>query len=203
MNNAGIMAVPAGLSTDGYEIQFGTNYLGHALLTKLFLPVMLQTAKEPGSDVRIVVLTSNSHHRSPKEGILFDTLNSSTSTGATLLRYGQSKLANILFAKELARRYPVITAVAVHPGLVHTGLTATFQKNHMLARIVAPLLGSIIGVGVEQGVLNQLWAATGTGVESGAYYEPIGKKSLGSELARDTQLARKLWKWTEDELLKY
>lgn len=202
MNNAGIMAVSPALTVDGYEIQFGTNHIGHALLTKLLLPVMLNTAEEPGSDVRIVTLTSDSHNRAPVDGVQFDTLRSANSTGSELTRYGQSKLANILHTKELARRYPAIKAVAVHPGMVQTNLTSSIQKNHILARIIVPILGSFYSVRVEQGALNQLWAACGTDVETGEYYEPVGKKSLGAALTRDRHLAEKLWMWTENEIVE-
>lgn len=209
MNNAGIMAVPAATTVDGYEIQFGTNHMGHALLTKLLLPTLLQTAKEQhnnnnnASDVRVITLSSAFHSLAPGGGILFDTLHDATSTGAEMTRYGQSKLANILYSKELARRYPAVTAVAVHPGYVHTGLSNTMNDNHLLARVVTAVWGRFSGVDVDKGVKNQLWAATATrkgAVESGAYYEPVGKKSAGSAYARDGLLAGRLWDWTEGEL---
>ena len=200
MNNAGIMAVPPQLTVDGYEIQFGTSHLGHALLTKLLLPTMLETAKQPGSDVRIITLSSGSHQRAPKEGIQFDHLRSATNPPTALIRYGQSKLANILYSKELARRYPDITAVAIHPGIVNTGLTTTMRKSFLLAKILAPLVNLLVAVSIEEGTLNQLWATTSTDVVSGNYYEPVGKESAGSQLSRDETLAGKLWQWTADEL---
>jgi retinol dehydrogenase 12 len=203
MNNAGIMAVPSQITVDGYEIQFGTNYLGHALLTKLLLPTMLETAKESQSDVRIVTLTSHSHTRAPVGGIQFQSLRSGDSSSTPLQKYGQSKLANILHATELARRYPNIKTVAVHPGMVQTGLTTTMQKSFILARFIVPVVSHFNAVGVEQGALNQLWAATDPAVESGEYYEPIGVSGLGSVLSRDTTLAEKLWAWTEDEIIGF
>lgn len=116
------------------------------------------------------------------------------------MKYGQSKLANILYTRELARRYPEITAVAIHPGTVKTGLTETTKKSFLLAKILAPIVMFATGVGVEKGVLNQLWAATDTGVRSGEYYVPVGDKSRDSEMSKDMELAEKLWNWTEDEL---
>ncbi|KAL0571555.1 hypothetical protein V5O48_010404, partial [Marasmius crinis-equi] len=116
--NAGIMAVPAALTKDGYEVQFGTNHVGHALLIKLLMPSLLRTADEPQSDVRIIILSSVGHRFHPSGGIRFDTLREPDTIGNAGLRYGQSKLANVLYAKELARRYPKITSVAVHPGTV-------------------------------------------------------------------------------------
>jgi NAD(P)-dependent dehydrogenase (short-subunit alcohol dehydrogenase family) len=200
MNNAGIMAVPPRLTVDGYEIQFGTNHVGHALLTKLLLPTMLKTAQSPEADVRIINLTSNSHNRAPEDGIQFGNLRSADKPGTALIRYGQSKLANILYSKELARRYPDITTVAIHPGTVRTGLTDTMRKSFLLAKVLAPIVFAFSAVGIEEGTLNQLWATVSTDIKSGAFYEPVGNQSMGSELSRDTSLAGKLWQWTEDEL---
>ncbi|KAI4636976.1 hypothetical protein J4E93_010766 [Alternaria ventricosa] len=126
MNNAGIIAKPAVLSTDGFEIQFATNHLGHAMLTRELMPILLKTAKEPGADVRVVSNTSAGYefHRAIKGGISFDELDAGSTMSRMMLgawiRYGQSKLANILFATELARRHPELTSVAIHPGLVKT-----------------------------------------------------------------------------------
>jgi len=111
------MAVPAATTKNGYEIQFGTNHVGHALLTKLLLPTLLKTAKEPGADVRVVAVSSIGHIGAPSQGIEFGELKGDMESYLTLTRYGQSKLANILFVKELNRRYgdKGITAVAIHP----------------------------------------------------------------------------------------
>lgn len=126
MNNAGIMACPEGLTKEGYEIQFGTNHVGHALLTKLLLPTLQRTAKgAPEGSVRIVNLSSMGEQMAPKpDGIKFDHLKAPNSGGInTWTRYGQSKLANVLFAKALAKRYPEIVSTSVHPGVVQTELT--------------------------------------------------------------------------------
>ncbi|KAL3433238.1 hypothetical protein BDV09DRAFT_186837 [Aspergillus tetrazonus] len=124
MCNAGIMAVPPGKTSDGYEVQFGTNHLGHALLIQKCLPLLQQTAALPGADVRVVILTSLGFRMHPSAGIVFSDLKSEQNFTAfgSWIRYGQSKLANILYARELARRYPSITSVSVHPGVVGTGL---------------------------------------------------------------------------------
>ena len=204
MNNAGIMGIPPQLTVEGYEVQFGTNHLGHALLTRLLLPTMLKTAQQVGSDVRIITLSSHSHVNAPGEGIQFDNLRSANIPASPLVRYGQSKLANILFSKELARRYPDITAVVVHPGVVNTELTTTMRKSFLLARVLTPIVMLFSStVEIEEGVWNQLWATTSTEVESGEYYDPVGKKSGGSKMSMDMNLAGKLWQWTEDELANY
>jgi retinol dehydrogenase-12 len=202
MNNAGIMAVPPATTVDGYEIQFGTNHMGHALLTKLLMPLLLKTAEQPqpGSDVRIVTLTSHSHTRAPKGGIDFSRLRSADPEFLPLTKYGVSKLANILHVKQLAKRYPTIKAVAIHPGMVNTNLSTTMRQSFMLARILMPILSYFSAVGIEQGVLNQLWGMTSAEAESGQYYEPVGVGGNGSPPTEDVELAEKLWAWTEEEL---
>ncbi|KAL2858453.1 hypothetical protein BJY01DRAFT_201251 [Aspergillus pseudoustus] len=198
--NAGIMSVPAGLTNEGYEIQFGTNHMGHALLAKLLIPVLLKTAELPGSDVRVVVLTSHAHNYAPKSGIQFDTLKNHAEGMDTISRYGQSKLANLLWGRELGRHYPQLTVPLVHPGLVRTNLATTMGESSFVMRILWWITSSIIGVDIETGTLNQLWAATSPRVESGQYYVPVGKPKKGSKYAQDAGLGKKLWEWTEGEL---
>ena len=125
LNNAGVMALPPGLTEQGYEIQFGTNHVGHALFTHLLMPRLLETAQKPGADVRIVNLSSMGHQLASKEGIVFNELKTTMEPRITWTRYGQSKLANILFTKELAKRYPSITSVSVHPGVIKTDVSGT------------------------------------------------------------------------------
>lgn len=210
--NAGVMAIPAGTTEQGYEIQFGTNHMGHALLTKLLLPTLLKTAEQPGSDVRVISLASIGHVGAPRSGIVFNQLKTPMDaiTDSTFARYGQSKLANILFAKELSRRYADkgITAVSIHPGVVATDLYRT--------AVHWPVIGSLIGLAkgylytsVEDGAKGQLWAATAPKgdawgqVKSGEYYTPVGVAGQGSSTSNDPRLAEKLWEWTEKELESY
>lgn len=203
--NAGVMALPPGLTADGYEIQFGTNHVGHALLTKLLLPVLQKTAAAAAAaaahppDVRVVVLSSGAHRWTSVQGIDFDALRAAETPGvSTTARYGQSKLANALWAREFARRCPQLTVVAVHPGVVGTNLFQSMGERSWLVRNVAPWFLT----SVEVGVRNQLWASTAPkdSVESGVYYEPIGVKGKASKLATDDALAVRLWEWTEKEL---
>ncbi|KAK0713231.1 short-chain dehydrogenase/reductase [Lasiosphaeria miniovina] len=205
--NAGIMATTAALTADGYEDQFGTNHMGHALLTKLLTPLLLQTAATtPNPDVRVVVVSSDGHAMAPPPGILFDSLKSTQAAELnTVARYGQSKLANILFARELARRFPgQLRAAAVHPGLVSTNLAHNLSARYLAIRLlVLPVANALLTVSTETGARSQLWAATAPAahVESGLYYVPVGKKG-GKKHARgeDDELAAKLWEWTEKEL---
>ena len=93
MLNAGIMATAPGLTEDGYEVQFGTNHMGHALLTKLLLPTMQKTAEAADADVRVVSLSSAAHNRAPKTGgIQFEGLKTTQAELQAFYRYGQSKL---------------------------------------------------------------------------------------------------------------
>ncbi|KAE9363538.1 NAD(P)-binding protein [Stipitochalara longipes BDJ] len=201
-NNAGIMAVPAGLTEDGYEIQFGTNHLGHALLTKLLMPTLLKTTQLPDTDVRIVTISAIAYAHAPKGGIKFDLLHTTQEENNKIVRYCQSKLANILYSKELASRYPSITAVALHPGIVETGLSKPMRDAHLLARLFVAITKPIVLVTVQQGALNELWAAVSKEVRTGEFYVPVGKKD-GSNLLKNTDLAKKLWDWTETELQSY
>lgn len=205
--NAGVMASPASLTKEGYEIQFGTNHVGHALLVKLLTPILEKTAKE-GGDVRIVWDTSVAFKMHPSGGIQFDKVKTKqediSPAGAPWVRYGQSKLANLLYARAYAKYHPSITSVAIHPGVAMTNLAkGTFTRYMVYATswwmMVPP----------EACAWNQQWAATaklGKGekeVESGKYYEPVGSKGALSRMAGDEELAEKLWTWTERELEGY
>ncbi|KXJ88149.1 hypothetical protein Micbo1qcDRAFT_166793 [Microdochium bolleyi] len=196
--NAGIMAVPVRVTDDGYEIQFGTNHMGHALLTKLLQPLLLKTAEQHGG-VRVVALSSSSHSFAPTKGIDFDAVKTSHDSVNTGVRYGQSKLANILFVKELARRYPQYTVAAVHPGAVLTNLGAAMQENSWLIRAIVPILSLFVS-DVQSGAKGPLWASTSKDVVSGTYYVPVGVTGAGKPLSNDMALAKKLWEWTEREL---
>lgn len=207
IGNAGIMAVPPNLTEDGFEIQFGTNHVGHAVMLKLLRPVLLRTSEIPGSSVRVIMLSSFGHTMHPPGGIQFDSLKDADSWSG-YQRYGQSKLANILTTKAMAKRYPKIISASVHPGLVRTelgGRTALsplsffFRLTSWTPLYLTP----------EQGAQNTLWVATAAAdqVRSGGYYEPVGKlerpraRMSGMDpICNDADLADKLWKWTEDEL---
>ncbi|KIX93873.1 uncharacterized protein Z520_10498 [Fonsecaea multimorphosa CBS 102226] len=203
VNNAGIMAHPHGLTEDGYEIQFGTNHMGHALLTRLLLPLMQKTASQPGSDVRIINLSSSGHLMAWGAGIYFDQLKATTQPFDPTRLYSQSKLANVLHARELARRYPEIISVSIHPGRVETNLAnVVFDQNGFSGRFMKVFDHLVGPLTVQQGALTQLWAATWKRqeVKNGVYYTPVGKENSGSKQSRDRELAKKLWEWTESEL---
>ncbi|KAK1756721.1 hypothetical protein QBC47DRAFT_421866 [Echria macrotheca] len=201
MCNAGIMAAPAGLTRDGYEIQFGTNHLGHALLTKLLLPTLLRTAAMPDTDVRVISLSSRGHTAWTNPGLRLDLVKTKAEELGGYTRYFQSKLANVLWARQLAKEYPQLTVASIHPGVVQTGLMrgATGGSTVMTAflKLATPFVRT-----VENGARNQLWASVSKDVTSGEYYEPVGVPDLASPQGKDDALAQVLWDWTQEELSK-
>lgn len=199
MENAGIMFTPEGLTSDGYELQLGTNHMGHALLVKLLMPVLLKTAGQPGADVRVVVLSSMAVNFAPTGGYQLDTVKTTCSNITTYFRYGQSKVANALFARQLAKEYPQLTVSSIHPGAVVTNLNHSMTENSIIFRALWPLARQAFST-VENGARNQLWASVSKDVVSGEYYVPVGVIGKGPATIRDEALAKKLWDWTEEEL---
>ncbi|KAL3466964.1 hypothetical protein BJX64DRAFT_204942 [Aspergillus heterothallicus] len=200
--NAGVMSLPPGETDLGHEIQLGTNHTGHFLLTKLLLPTLLRTADEPGADVRVVSLSSIGHNLAPSFETILD--QGRLKKCNTHARYGASKVANILFAAELARRYPSIMAVSVHPGLIATDLYGAIGERNAVAALGSRVLGAV-GTQVDAGVRNQLWAAVGAKREdlvNGAYYVPVGNCKAHNRYVRSEEMGRELWEWTEKEVRK-
>ncbi|KAH7153588.1 hypothetical protein EDB81DRAFT_687901 [Dactylonectria macrodidyma] len=197
--NAGIMGTPPGVTKEGYEMHFGTNHVGHALFLKLLTPLLLKTASSPPcSGVRVVTVSSVAHKFSVSGGIKFDILKTDGQGESLNNLYGQSKLANLVYAREFAKHHPEIKSVSIHPGTVKTDL----QKSggNLMLRGFQKFVVPLIGVNVQEGVKNQLWAATTKGVENGEYYEPVGVTGRGSALSLDKELGRRLWDWTDKEL---
>lgn len=189
INNAGIMMVPAGRTADGFELQIGTNHLGHFALTNLMLPQITG---------RIVTVTSDLH----KIGkIKVDDLNWENRTYKPLGAYCQSKLANVLFTLELQRRLAssgsVVRAIAAHPGVAETNLIS--HVGGFQGAVSKLFLGPITQDG-EHGALPTLYAAT-QDIPGGSYVGPDGlihtkgypEVSKPSRLSRNADLARRLW----------
>jgi NAD(P)-dependent dehydrogenase (short-subunit alcohol dehydrogenase family) len=201
--NAGIMAVPPGTTESGHDVQLGTNHIGHFQLTKLLLPLLEKTAATPGSDVRIISVSSEANNMAPS----IDTITSTENLTATgpWTRYGASKAANILFSAELARRYPAFKSVSLHPGMIKTDLYLPNQDINIVFKYGFALFGPLILRGVPEGAHNQLWAAAGAKREElvdGAYYIPVGRSHAGNKFVKDKAAGKKLWDWTEAELKK-
>jgi NAD(P)-dependent dehydrogenase (short-subunit alcohol dehydrogenase family) len=201
--NAGVAMIPHSTTREGYEVQFGTNYLGHALLTQLLMPLLIQTTQLPGgADVRTVSMSSVGHKLfAAKEGIFFDELKTDMKSHSGSELYGQANLAKTLFAYELAKRYPQITSSSLHPGTVKSNVWAGEKGVNTLINylIVKPLV-ALTGVSNEEGARTQLWCTFSNEVENGRYYEPVGKAGKDGPLSRDDALSAKLWEWTDKEL---
>ena len=193
INNAGIMAVPFGKTADGFEVQFGTNHLGHFALTGLLLDLMIHTPQ-----ARSVTISSSGH----RFGTI-DFANLNAEKGYDRQRaYAQSKLANLLFTYELQRRLEragVDTiAVAAHPGWTATNL----QVHWRLVRILNPVVAQT----PTMGALPALYAATALDVHGGDYYGPRGwlevrgypTKVQSSGRSHDTAVATQLWTISEE-----
>jgi dehydrogenase/reductase SDR family protein 13 len=189
INNAGL-AGARGLTKDGFELTFGTNHLGHYLFTRL----LLDRIKEAGS-ARIVNVASKSHYRA--RGIDWDSVKQPTKTVTGMREYEQSKLSNVLFTKELARRLAGtgVTTYAVHPGVVATdvwrrvpGMLRWAMKKFMISP--------------EQGAEASLRCATAPELagQTGRYYDVGGKETTPNRVADDAELAGLLWtrsaEWT-------
>ncbi|MGV0793963.1 SDR family NAD(P)-dependent oxidoreductase [Mycolicibacterium sp. XJ1819] len=165
INNAGVMMPPKSTTKDGFELQFGTNHLGHFALTGLLLDRLLAV---PGSRV---VTVSSSGHRASRRGIRFDDLHWERGY-RRVVSYGQSKLANLMFTYELQRRLTGTTtiAAAAHPGGSNTELARNLPVAVRLAMsALAPMMQ-----GPAMGALPTLRAATDPGVLGGQYFGPDG-----------------------------
>lgn len=187
--NAGIMALPELEQAFGYELQFFTNHIGHFILVTGLLDRL-------AADGRVVMLSSAVHTRAPAEGIQFDNLSGERGYSAWAA-YGQSKLANLLFAKELARRFGDSGRVAnaVHPGVIATNL-----GRHLpgVARAGFGLVRPLFLKSAAQGAATECYVATHPGVAgvSGEYFADCNV-ARSSQLSRDPALAERLWRESE------
>ena len=197
VNNAGIMWVPHEISTGGAEKHFAVNHLSHFALTSLLLPALAK-----GKDPRVVTQSSIAHRPA---SIQFDNL-SGEHDYARQKFYGQSKLANLMFALELDRRLRAkgspIASIACHPGVAKTELTRQVGWAKLIMPIAATLLNT-----AKQGALPALQAATDPDAQGGDYYGPYGfmeatgatsGRAVATATARDPLLATRLWEVSKD-----
>lgn len=193
INNAGVMAIPYRKTADGFEMQLGTNHIGHFALTGLLIDLLVST-----SNSRVITVSSYAHHMGK---INFDDLHSEKSY-QKWLAYGQSKLANVLFAYELQRKlaqagHNPISAVA-HPGYAATNL----QHTTTFFRILNPIMAQ----SQEMGALPTLYAATSPEIQGGEYIGPDGflgqrgypKAAQSSKRSHDVATAKRLWEVSEE-----
>jgi retinol dehydrogenase-12 len=184
LNNAGV-AGQRGLTKSGFELQFGTNHLGHFLLTKLLLPRLRERAS-----ARVVNVSSESHYRA--KGIDFARLRESTPTFVGLREYEVSKLCNVLHARELSKREgPKVVAVSLHPGMVDT---EAWRRMPGVIRAVLRLKM----LTDAQGSTASLHCCTAEKLEPGAFYWSDAKVRAPNPLALDEALAAELWKRSEE-----
>ena len=199
INNAGVMAPPRRETADGFELQLGTNLLGHFALTARLIGSM-----QGRVDARVVTLSSNAH----KMGrIDFDDLQSErryTRWGA----YGQSKLADLMFSLELDRRLRAsgssVKSIAAHPGYAATNLQTAAAPA--VDRIVMQLTNLLVAQSADMGALPSLYAATYRGLEGGSYVGPDGIGEFRghphlvspNRAARDEQAGARLWSASEE-----
>ncbi|XP_058087171.1 short-chain dehydrogenase TIC 32 B, chloroplastic-like isoform X1 [Magnolia sinica] len=222
INNAGIMACPFQLSVDGVELQFATNHLGHFLLTNLLLDKLKATAKETGIEGRIVNVSSLAHRYRNGFGIGFENFSNLSKHGqrwATMMNgmelahgyhagtwackykpfdaYSRSKLANVLHANELSRRLQEegsnVTANSLHPGIVPTNISRYSVLKAFPLCWLKPFLQT-----ESQGAATTCYVALHPNVRgiTGKYYANCNE-SLPSEQARDSELGKRLWEFSE------
>jgi len=198
VNNAGIMYTPRGTTTDGFELQFGTNHLGHFALTGRLLPALLGT-----DGARVVTVSSLEHRRGHLQ---LDDLMLERKYGR-YRAYRQSKLANASFGIELDRRLRAVGAgllsVVAHPGYSATNLQ--FTGPLLPDRVLAAIGNRVLAQSADMGALPQLYAATAPGVEGGSYIGPGGMGEMRGhpkvvqaiDEANDPDVARQLWEASE------
>jgi NAD(P)-dependent dehydrogenase (short-subunit alcohol dehydrogenase family) len=206
VNNAGVMAIPHRTTADGFEMQLGTNHLGHFALTGLVLD-QLRSRQHP----RVVTISSGAHRRG---SINFDDLQSERRY-STWGAYMQSKLANLLFMYELHRRTEAaglaLRSVGAHPGYASTNLQFVGPQmagNRLVGALSSGMMSignAILGQSDEMGALPTLYAATTPDLPGGSYVGPDGWMELhghptlvkSSRNARDPETARRLWEASE------
>jgi len=197
INNAGIMIPPEGKTDEGFELQFGVNFLGHFALTGYLYPLLKKT-----SGARVVTVSSGAHHY--VKSVDLDNLKIEKSYDANR-EYAISKFAQMQFVIELQRRLEVkgngIISVGAHPGVSDTGLSKYMSResyDHALKQF-----GKLMPA--SQGALPSLYAATSPVVTGGGYYGPDGPNELQgypapakiNEAAKDQDTAAKLWNYAE------
>lgn len=198
VNNAGVMMTPPQTTSDGFELQFGTNHLGHFALTGSLLDALKRS-----DSARVVTLSSLEHRRGKIDFGDLRHEHGYSPRGA----YGRSKLANAVFAVELDRRLRAASAstisVFAHPGYSATNLQSTGPTGP--AKAVMAVTNRVIAQSAERGALPTLYAATAPGVGGGEYYGPDGiaelrgfpKQVKAIDDAYDSETGRRLWEESE------
>jgi NAD(P)-dependent dehydrogenase (short-subunit alcohol dehydrogenase family) len=220
-NNAGVMAIPRRETADGFETQFGVNHLGHFALTGRLLDTLVETEGE----TRVVTQSSKAHESGE---IDFDSVARSATESANgsavsndpqrkrsydrWAAYGQSKLANVLFAYELDRRLGAadhdVTSVACHPGYAATELQrrGPEMENSTVRKLLMEGANRVVAQSAEMGALPMVYAATASTIRGGEYIGPDGFRGMrgyptrveSSDRSHDREVARRLWDVSEE-----
>jgi NAD(P)-dependent dehydrogenase (short-subunit alcohol dehydrogenase family) len=220
-NNAGVMAIPRRETADGFETQFGVNHLGHFALTGRLLDTLVETEGE----TRVVTQSSKAHESGE---IDFDSVARSATESANgsavsndpqrkrsydrWAAYGQSKLANVLFAYELDRRLGAadhdVTSVACHPGYAATELQrrGPEMENSTVRKLLMEGANRVVAQSAEMGALPIVYAATASTIRGGEYVGPDGFQGMrgyptrveSSDRSHDREVARRLWDVSEE-----
>lgn len=187
INNAG-MFMTKGKTEDGFELQFGVNHLGHFLFTCLLLPKLIKSAP-----AKIINVSSKAHEKGVMD---WEDLNFEKKTYRPLQAYSQSKLANVLFTKELAKRLAGtgVTAFSLHPGVIKTNLGRHLDNTYFSgARMIIGFLISPMTISVEEGAKTTLYCVLADNeAESGSYYSDCQLREP-SQAAKNEEDAQKLW----------
>jgi WW domain-containing oxidoreductase len=190
--NAGIMALPKLNQAHGYELQFFTNHIGHFILVTGLLDRLTD-------DARVVMLSSAAHQMAPAGGIQFDNLSGEHGYKGWVA-YGQSKIANLLFAKELSRRFAGTkkTANAIHPGVIATNLGRHLGMSSLISSLVWGTANALFLKTIPQGAATQCYVAANSKAAtiSGEYWADCNVAKARPE-ADDPALAAKLWEVSE------
>ncbi|KAI8637249.1 retinol dehydrogenase 14-like protein [Parasitella parasitica] len=208
VNNAGVMAGPKSFTKDGFEVQFGVNHMGHFYLTQLLTNKLKQSA--PGA--RVVCLSSSAnYHFLTKEGLDFTNLNAERYY-APMMSYGQAKFANILFAKELQRKFDAegvdITVTSVHPGAVdsnlgrHLDLYAAWEFIRSTRGFLTLFKEILRFKYVNIGASTSIFCCVSPEVEKGEFYADNAiNRSVLNEQADNKEMAKRLWDISEKFLV--
>lgn len=203
--NAGVMNEKSGSTTEeGYEYHMGANFLGHFYLIKSLLPILQATAsKGENPDVRVVSVSSFGYQMSPTDPQVLVSNDALLNLPVSWNRYGASKAANAVMATELARRYPQITSVSLHPGVVPSQLWQFTVETNLVIRYLYPIAKKFL-VSEREGAFTHMFltGADKSKLKNGAYYVPVGLASRNYFVERPIY-GKTLWEWAGKEIEKF
>ncbi|KZO99292.1 NAD-binding protein [Calocera viscosa TUFC12733] len=200
-NSAGVMSVPLDLLTaQGYDLQFGTNVLGHFYLTQLLLPTLLATAQRHPGEVRVVTTSSSAQQGAPSGGIRYELLKDGplrNKKATSDMEYYMSKWGNAVYAQELGRRYGSrgIFSASLDPGWIRTNL---WQYQGFVGRLTT---GWILA-DVDHGALTPLYAGTAPEAakcKNGQFFVPWARPGRARSDTEGEEAGKKLWEWCEEQ----